>query len=174
MLHLLWNLFSLGVFVFFVVICFRATKFVYGKMGLFSSVIFVLGLLSFSGNSNHKGGNQGTNSNRVWKFASEDSLGTNMNSTLNIDLEKTWVSKYYLYISYGKDKQGQTNIPINAFSATTGLVGGILWKPTVIGVNRTSDNHKFEYDVLGVEEWKILGRTVYVQPKKYHGIAWIK
>ena len=69
-----------------------------------------------------------------------------------VDLEKTWVSKYDLGVKYGKDKLGQFNIPISAYSSTTGFIRRTNWKPVSIIVNRTSDNNKFEHFVDGVVE----------------------
>jgi hypothetical protein len=82
--------------------------------------------------------------------------------------------KYQLDIKYGKDKQGQLNIPISGNSWTTGFVSGTNWKPSLIIVNRTDDNNKFEYSVHGTMEWKLLGATLYSQPKEYKGTALTK
>jgi hypothetical protein len=176
MTYLLWGLLNIGLFIFFIVICFRATKLIREKVGLFASIIFVFGLLSFVGHSNNDNDNKEPNSNQIktWKFISEDSLKSNDSYLLDIDLEKTLVSKYGLGIKYGKDKQGQINIPISAYSSTTGFISGTNWKPVSIIVNRTNDNNKFEYFVDGVVEWKLLGATIYSQLKEYKGIALTK
>lgn len=173
MIHLLWGLVNIGVFIFFIAICFKATKLIREKWGFFASVIFVFGLLSFAGNAGNNNDNKEPNSNhfRTWKFVSEDSLQANESHLLTIDLEKTLVSKYGLGVTYGKDKQGKTNVPINAYSSVTGFVSGINWKPVSISVNGTSDNHHFQYHVDGVIEWKLLGATIYSQSKKYKGTA---
>lgn len=176
MLYLLWGLINIGLFLFFIVICFRATKLTREKLGLFASIVFVFGLLSFIGHSNNDNDLKEPNSNQIktWKFDSEDSLNRNATFFIDIDLEKTLVSKYDLGIKYGKDKQGQLNIPISAYSSTTGLIGGTNWKPISIIVNRTDDNNKFEYFVDGVVEWKLLGATIYSQLKQYKGVALTK
>ena len=173
MTYLLWGLLNIGLFLFFIVICFKATKLIREKIGLFASVIFVFGLLSFVGHSNNDNDNKEPNSNQIktWKFISEDSLKSNDSYLLNIDLEKTLVSNYDLGIKYGKDKEGQINIPISAYSSTTGFISGTNWKPVSIIINRTNDNNKFEYSVDGVVEWKLLGATIYSQLKEYKGIA---
>ena len=44
MLYLIWGLLNLGLVIYFLVICFRATKLVKEKIGLFAAVFFVLGL----------------------------------------------------------------------------------------------------------------------------------
>jgi hypothetical protein len=176
MLYLLWGLLNIGLFIFFVVICFRATKLVREKVGLFASIIFVFGLLSFMGNSNDDKDNKepGSSQMRAWKFVSEDSIDRNATFFIDVELEKTLISKYQLGIKYGKDKQGQLNIPISGNSFTTSFVSGTNWKPSSIIVNRTSDNNKFEYYVDGIMEWKLLGATVYSQPKGYKGTTLTK
>lgn len=173
MTYLLWGLLNIGLFLIFIVICFRATKLIREKIGLFASIIFVFGLLSFIGHLNNDDDNKEPNSNQIktWKFVSEDSLKSNDTYLLDIDLEKTLISKYDLGIKYGKDKEEQINIPISAYSSTTGFISGTNWKPVSIIVNRTNDNNKFEYFVAGVIEWKLMGATIYSQPKEYKGFV---
>jgi hypothetical protein len=174
--YLLWGLLNIGLFVFFIVICFKATKLIREKLGLFASIIFVFGLLSFVGHSNNEYDNKEPNSNQIktWKFTSEDSLNRNATYLLDVELEKTLVSKYDLGIKYGKDRQREINIPISAYSSTSGFISGTNWKPISIIVNRTIDNNKFEYFVDGVVEWKLLGATIYSQLKEYNGVALTK
>ena len=173
MLYLLWGLLNAGLFLFFILICFRATKLIRQNLGLLASIVFVFGLLSFIGRSNNNNDNREPNSNQIktWKFTSDDSLSKNPTYSVFIDLEKTLVSKYYLFVQYGKDKGGQINIPISASSSTNGFISGTNWKPISIFINRTDDNNKFEYFVSGVVEWKLLGATIYSQLKEYKGIV---
>jgi hypothetical protein len=176
MTYLLWGLLNIGLFISFIVICFKATKLIRENVGLFASIIFVFGLLSFVGHSKIDNDNKEPNSNQIktWKFISEDSLKSDESYLLDINLEKTLISKYELGIKYGKHKQGQINIPISAYSSTTGFISGTNWKPLSIIINRTDDNNKFEYFVDGVVEWKLLGATIYSQLKEYKGIALTK
>ncbi|MCC6761540.1 MAG: hypothetical protein IT252_10000 [Chitinophagaceae bacterium] len=176
MIYLLWSLLNIGIFIFFIATCFKATKLVREKLGLFASIIFVFGLLSFIGNSSNDNDNKEPNSNHIktWKFVSEDSLKSNDSYLLDIDLEKTLIAKYYLGIKYGKDKQGRINVPISAYSSANGFISGTNWKPISIIVNTTDDNNKFEYSVDGVVEWKLLGATIYSELKEYKGIAMTK
>ena len=173
MFYLLWGLLNVGLFLFFIVICFRATKLIRQNFGLLASIVFVFGLLSFIGHSNNNNDNREPNSNQIktWKFTSDDRLSRHPTSSVFIDLEKTLVSKYYLFVLYGKDKDGQINIPISASSSTNGFISGTNWKPISIFINRTDDNNKFEYFVSGVVEWKLLGATIYSQLKEYKGIV---
>lgn len=176
MLYLFWGLLNIGLFLFFIVTCFRATKLVREKFGLFAAVILVFGLLSFITTSGDDNDNREPVSSqiRTWNFASEDSLDRHATFFIDIELEKNLISKYELGIKYGKDKREPLNIPISANSWTTGFTSGTNWTPSTIIVNRTNDNNKFEYYVDGVVEWKLLGATIYSQSKKYKGIALTK
>ena len=172
MLYLLWSLLNIALFLYFIIICFKATKLLREKVGLLASIIFVAGSLSFIGQSNIDNDNKEPNSNqiRTWKFHSADTLNKNATFSLDVILEKTLVSKYNLGIKYGKNQE-QFNIPISAYTMTTGFSSGTNWKPITIVVNRTADNNKFEYMVTGMVEWKLLGATLYSQLKEYKGIA---
>jgi hypothetical protein len=173
MIYLLWSLLNIGLFLFFIVICFKATKLVREKLGLFASVIFVFGLLSFVGNSNdnHENNESKSDSIKTWKFVSEDSLRNYESFMLYIDLERTLIAKYDLSIKYGKDRHEQINVPISAYSSTIGFISGTKWKPMSIIVNKANDNNKFEYSVVGVVEWRLLGAILYSELKEYNGIA---
>jgi len=157
----------------FLVICFRATKLVKEKIGLFAAVFFVLGLLSVLGQPAKDSYNKGANSNEInsWFFASEDSLSRYATYFVQIILEDNWISKKNLGVKYGTDKQGLTNIPISAYSTITGFTSGTIWRPNTIKVYTTDDNNKFQYFVVGIVEWKLLGATIYTQSKRFKGIV---
>ena len=176
MVYVLWGLLNIGLFVFFIVTCFNATKLIREKVGLFASIILVFGLLSFVARSNRANDNEEPNSNQIktWTFTSEDTSYRNATHLPEIDLEKTLIAKYRPGIKYGKDKQTQMNVPISAYSSTTGFISGTNWKPVSINVNRTIDGDKFEYSVNGVVERNLPGARIYSQPKEYKGIVSIK
>jgi len=173
MIYLLWGLINVGLFIFFIVVCFKATKLIRENVGLFASIIFVFGLLSFIGQSNNDSDNKELNSNQIksWKFNSEDSLNNAESFFLDIDLEKNLVSEFNLGIKYVRIKESLENMPISANSSMTGFVSGTSWKPKSIIVKRTNTNDRFNYFVAGVVEWKLLGMTVYLQSKDYKGFA---
>ena len=173
MFYVLWSLLNIALFIYFILICFKATKLVREKTGLFASLVFAFGLLSFIGPSNNDSYNQESNSNegKIWKFISEDSIDESSRFPLDIVLQDNIVSKYHLLITCGKDKYLKTNIPINAYSPTFGLTGGTNWKPLHITVERTNNNNKFNYLVEGIVEWQLLGATIYTQLKRYDGFA---
>ena len=170
MAYILWSLLNLVLLIFFIVICFKATKLIREKINLFAAVFFVIMLLSLIGKNNEPNSNQ----NKTWKFNSEESIKAYPTNYLDIIMEKTLVSKYVLGINYGIEKQGGKNIPISAYSQTLGFANGTIWKPISIIVNKTKDNNKFEYSVFGSVKWKLLGTTIYSQSKNYSGTATIR
>jgi hypothetical protein len=183
MIYLLWGLLNIGLAIYFIITCFKATKLIHEKNGLLASAIFVCGLLSFVVFSKKNDDNKVRidnkketilGRNKTWEFASKDSLKRNSTNWIDIDLEKTIISKFVLCIEYGKVKQGELNVPISAITSTSGFLSGTSWKPISISVNRTTDNNKFEYLVVGFVKWKLLGATLYSQQKEYSGISLLK
>lgn len=173
MFYLLWALINIGLFLF---ISIKGSKYFRQKFGSIAAAIFVLGLISFIGRSNADIDNREPNSNSIktWRFSSPDSLDKKSNVFVDIDLENTLMVKYILGIGYGKDKQMLYNIPTSANTYITGIAGGTSWKPVCIIVNRTADNHKFEYEVDGTIKWSLLGVPIYYQPKHWKGVALLK
>lgn len=176
MLYLIWAILNIGLLIFFIGICFNATKLIKEKFGILTTIVFVFGLLSFIGTSNVNKDNKELNStqNKTWKFNSSDNFDKGSNRFIDIDLEKTLISKYRLGIGYRKDIQLQNNIPVNAYTWIVGLQSGTSWKPLSIIVNRTDDNQKFEYEVDGIIKWSLLGMTIYSQPKHWKGVVVLK
>ena len=168
MIYLLWALINLALSLYFLSICIKAIKLVRQELGLFATVIFVIGLLSFCGRNNDK--NKDTNSNQTknWTFTSNDSLHQDISSFLKVKLQDNLISKYEITIDYGKDKNN-INIPISAFPSTTGFIAGTEWKAVSISVYKTNDNTKFQYYVAGYVEWNLLGINVYTQNKIFKG-----
>jgi hypothetical protein len=169
MIYLLWGLLNIALAIYFIAICLKAIKLIRENFGGFTSVIFVAGLLSFSGCFNNNDNN--IFNTKTWNFASTDSLSKNGTSFLEVKLEDNLISEYDLNIVYGKSKQLQNNLPVSAYSTVTGFTSGTNWKPVSISVERTNDNEEFQYTVDGIVEWKLLGVTIYTQSKTYNGFA---
>lgn len=176
MLYLFWGLLNIGVFIFFILICLRATKLLKEKSGLFATIIFVFGILSFIVNSNKNTSNKDAGISQIstWNFVSTDSVDRNTISSIIVELDKTWISKNELSITYGKGVKTEEPIPISGSSWTTGFISGTKWNPSIIEVHTTDNNTKLDYYVSGVIEWKLLGANLYSQFKKYNGAALIK
>lgn len=169
MIQLLWGILNIWLVLFFIVICFKASRLVRDNIGYLAAVVFVFGLYSFMGNKNSN-----LNPKSSWDFASKDSLITDINSSINIKLEETRLTTLALNIYHGYRKTDQQNIPISAYSSFKGFVSGLNWKPTSISIYKTSDNNKFQYYVNGILEWQLIGATIYSQPKNFEDIVTIR
>jgi hypothetical protein len=167
MFYILWAILNLGIFIF---ILSKGFTYFRKKLGSIAALFFVFGLFAFAGDSDS--GEQSIK--KSWAFSSEDSLANNSTAFIEIDLEKTLISKYRLGIGYGRDRQTQKNIPLNATSWTTGIISGASWKPLSIIITQTNDDQNFEYNVDGLIKWRVLGITVYSQPKHWKGVVVVK
>lgn len=176
MIYFIWGILNIGLFIYFIVVCFKATKLIREELGLFSSIVFVLGLLSFLGQSYNNNIKKEPNSSSIktWKYISEDSSKILDSNLISIELERIFVVQYDLGIKYGQDKLTQKNIPISAYSSAKGFISGTNWVPKSISINQTEDNYQFDYIVDGVVEWKLLGFIIYAQSKEYSGKAILK
>jgi len=174
MLYLLWSLLNIGLFLLFIVTSVRATKLLREKFGIFTSVVFIIGLLSFMNHSEPSNVNANSGQIKSWKFQLSDSINRNSIAHVKIKLEGDLILQYNLYIEYGKDSLGQSNIPISAFSTRTGSFITTDWETQLIQVEMTNDKNKFNYNVYGVERWKLLGGTIITRYREFKGVALIR
>ncbi len=175
MLYLVWGILNIGLFLVFIAICSKATTLIREKMGLFASIIFAPGLLSFiTANTGPSNTEPHSSQIKTWNFVSECSLGSKATFGITADLEKTGVSAFDSGIKYGTDKTGLGNMLLSAYFSATGFISGTNWEPVSIIINRTTYTSKFSHTVYNVFQCKLLGATVYSQFKKYAGIASIR
>lgn len=174
MLYLFWGLLNIALFLFFIVICFKATKLIREKIGIGAAVVFVFGLLSFvaAGNDDEETKEPVTNVSISQKFVAEDTLQKYKVAWAEADLDKNLMATLYLRIQYRK--AAVTNIPIYVSTGVSGFVSGTDWIPISMTVNPTNENGKFEFGVHGTIEWRLLGFTIYSQSKVYEGFAFEK
>lgn len=174
MLYLVWALLNIVLFFSFIAVCFKATALIRRNIGTAAAVIFVFGLLSFTNQANSDKDNLEPHSNQIktWHFVPEDSLDGNSTWSVRTELEKTLVSTYTLGVKYGKDKELKNYVPISAYTSVTGFQSGTSWNPQSITINRADSN--FSYEVSGTVKWKLLGFTIYEQPKLWKGVAAFK
>lgn len=171
MFYLLWTLFNVAISIFFLVLCFRAGRFIRKEVGIFATIIFTIGILSLLASSNMSRDNIDPVSNRAktWSFNTMDSL--DMSVYQDVYIQKTWISKYRLSIAFGKDKQSNIKKPISAYTVVTGFQSGTSWMPLSIAIHPTNNNQEFEYQVVGIIKWKLFGLTLYSQSKTMNGIV---
>jgi hypothetical protein len=107
---------------------------------------------------------------KTLKFTPKHKLHNGLTHMAFVDLQKNLISKYTLGIEYGEDEEGHTNVPVSAYSSTSGFIIATNWKPGSIIINRTNENNTFTYSVNGVVEWKLFGgATIYTQRKNFEG-----
>lgn len=171
MLYLLWSLLNIGLGIFFITICFRATKLIREHVGLLASIVFVVGLLSFAGNSGSQNNDTERRSNQIkrWTFTSKDNIPPNTIDYKRFTIDETMTLTISLGIQYGRDSTSMKLLPIEATSTLTGFISGYRWKPEVVTVNSTAMTQKIRYEVNGLLEWNLLGVPVYKQFKAYSG-----
>ncbi len=174
MMYLIWGLLNIGLLIYFLTICLKATKLIRDKIGLFAAIIFVIGFLSMCNHtSTNKNNKTNTTNNDTWTFNSIDSLNNQTTTFQREELEKNLISKYFLEITYGKDKN-EKYIPISAYISTNGFKLGTNLNAISITINKTEDNKGFKYIVVGTEDWNLLGTTIYTRIKTFKGIILAK
>ena len=174
MLYVLWALLNLGLALYFIRLCFRATKLIRINLGLFASIVFALGLLSFIGSSGSKNvsENSANNQAKKWTFTPENVLVSNTKKFTRVSIDKTLLSTTDLVVLWDREKASTRSVPIEATSTTAGFATGHTWKTTFIRVDTTSTVGKLSYAVEGLLEWNLLGASIYVQPKTYTGFLY--
>lgn len=174
MIQLLWTILNLGLFIYFIVICFKAVKLVHENLGRSSSIILVVGLFSFMCNTGKDYSNaDGSAKDKTWEFIPKDSLENNNSKLFEIELEKTLIATHKIGISYIDKYKGQSKVPIRAFSMFSGFQGGVDWSLTEVSVKKL-DETKLEYSASTKTAWKLLGISVFTQYKPYHNIVEMK
>lgn len=169
MLHLLWSLLNIGLGIFFISICFRATRLIREHLGLFASIVFVVGLLSFAGNSSIQTNAGGKNNQlQTWTFNPKDKLTPSTINYKRFTIDETMTLTISLGIQYGRDSTSTKLVPIEANSSLTGFISGFRWKPEAVTVYATTPG-KLSYGVSGPLEWSLLGVPLYRQSKAYAG-----
>lgn len=166
MLPLFWTLLNIGLGIFFLVICFRATKLIREKMGLFAAILFVVGL--FSGSSNRTGNLQENKQMKTIGVVPKSSLIPGSHRITHGTLDENWVNRTELVAETGTDSTSGKTVVLSANSYLTGSVTGYGWEPRMVSVEATKDR-KIAYRVTGILHWKLLGITVYDEPKLLAG-----
>ncbi|MGV3560282.1 hypothetical protein [Larkinella arboricola] len=162
MLHLFWTLLNIGLIIFFLVICFRATKLIREKMGLFAAVVFVVGL--FSGSSTRKE----SKPTRTIGLAPKINIRPDSHRIRYSAIDKNWVNRLELTVETGIDSTSGKTVALSATPHLMGSITGYGWEPHLVSVEATKDR-KITYGVSGTMHWKLLGVTVYDEVKHLTG-----
>ena len=170
MLHLLWSILNIGIFIFFIVVSVRATKLVREKMGVFAAIVLVFGLLSFiSRKPEDPNREPGATSHRTWELVNDPGTFRHDLSHIKIVFDKNLLSKTVLTVQYGKNVPSGSYQPTAAYTYIEGLIAGTSWRPVSVQVSPTAVPNEFTYEVNGVVEWKLLGTTIVSQAKEWTG-----
>jgi hypothetical protein len=170
MFVLIWGLLNVAIFIYAIVLCSKATKYIYAQFGIFAAGIFVLFLLSAATGSG-KDENLEPNSNQIktWKFLPSDSTMQGKTYFKTQTIENELSVRYELDIKYAVDEKTRLAIPIDGSVDQTGFISGTAWQPQNITINKTLEPHLFRYYADGMVNWKLLGVTLYTQGKQFSG-----
>jgi len=163
MIELIWSLLNIVIFIYFVIICFKATKIIRDKLGVFAALLFVFGLLSFIVRPNDE------------KFISktfdlnEHGKLEGDNYSRELKLEDNLTTEIRLYIAFREDERVKKLI--SAQTHRSGFVSGTNWNVEMINVEKLKEENNYFYHVRGVLEWNILGMKIYSEPKNFKGKA---
>ena len=162
---------NVGLFIFFIILCFKATKLIRENLGIFAAIIFVIGLLSFISNSgkNNAPNNNAKDETRKWRFYPGDSIAPNMSKFTSKVIDENLGFKLNIGVVFSEHLSTGNIVPAKASSFMTGFVIGYNWNPTVISIIPTTIKGQYVYDVNGVFEWKLLGLTLYSHIKRFSG-----
>lgn len=171
MTYLLWTLMNIALFIFFLVICFRATKLVKEKIGPFAALIFVIGLFAFA---NKKEDNQDTfvrNLNDQTSFVAVQNSASMQ--TANFSAHETLASyagsALTMNVFFAADSSGSRKIAQKVYFSINGFVGGHRWEPLSVQITPNASVDTFRYEVRSLLKWNLLGITLYTQQKDFSG-----
>ena len=166
MLELLWGTFNIAVLIYFIIICFKATKIIRENMGGLAAFIFVFGLLSFISKPS-----EDTSQNKVFNLENEttkiehNKFNGNTYSREKI-LEDKLTTDIRIFISFGQNTSEKKILYAKVYR--NGFVSGTDWKTTNIYVSKLEKDN-YEYIVIGTIDWRILGIKLYTQAKVFKG-----
>jgi hypothetical protein len=166
MLELLWAILNFGISIFFLIICFKSTKLVREKLGMFAAIVFVLGLLSFLAGPEEKSiidKNFG-DSNQPQATKAFNGDGGSFSTTLK--LEDNLATSISLYVIAGI-KDGKISVQ-SANCYRDGFVSGSTWDVKSLTILKNHDNI-FTYDISAIKKWKILGIPFFSENQEFNG-----
>lgn len=152
MLYFIWSLLNLAALVWFLFICFSNLTGIKEKLGLVSTIIFIVCCLSFIKESL---------SNKSQVFPVNPEISGQTVKTFNINNELF----FNLDLIYGQ--QDSLNTGLLGVTVTNGFVIGHEWKPELTKV--FFKEGILRYVAFGNHEWRFLGLTLYTAPEKFSG-----
>ncbi|OOG73443.1 hypothetical protein [Flavobacterium sp. A45] len=166
MLELFWGILNTVILIYFIIICFKATKIIRDNLGILATLIFVFGLLSFIGKTNEE-----NTKNKTFNLQEEteniERPKFNGNTYLREKkLEDNLMTDIDISISFGENTIEKKLLNANVYR--NGFVSGTDWKTTNINVFKL-ENNTYKYNVTGTVDWRILGIKFYTELKEFDG-----
>ncbi len=166
MLHLLWSVLDLGLFLSFVFVCYKATLLIRKSINLLAAVLFVFGMLSFV-NAENSGLSMNSGGSEVVSGASGHKR-FDRTQVIYLTLQKDLLFHTDLSVICGQCNGDPDLYPISAGSAISGLVSGYKWSPSKVLLDTSGG--KIRYSFTGNLDWKLMGMTLYTQPEYFSGL----
>ena len=171
MLELIWGILNIAILIYFIIICFKATKIIRENIGKMASVIFVLGLLSFIGKSTEENTKtKSFNLQSINETIEKNNFNGNTYSREK-QLDNNLISNINISILFGENKNEKKLL--NANVNRTGFVSGTDWKTKNINVSKLKRN-TYQYNITGTIDWRILGIKLYTELKEFEGTIELK
>ncbi len=170
MLYLLWMIVDICLSLYFIFICFKATKLIRERLGLFATLIFVFTIFSFVCIPPEEDKSE-ENKNK-WSYESSqinDTTAYQSNRSTTIVLTKNLMFGINLRVSYQKDIYKNEITPVIATTGINGVLGGYEWNPEYISITKLNDR-SLEYYVAGTITMSLLRVPIVHQNKIYSGI----
>jgi len=168
MLELSWALLNLILFIFFIVICFKAAIAVRKELGFWSFLFLAVCLFSFAVDKGD------TNESEIFD------LSTEVEAPLpyKIAKEKRLIIKEQviddniltdinLWTKFRKDKNQIEMLSARTFRS--GIIIGTRWKSELITILSTNKETFYKYEITGRTEWMLMGFRIYSEPKTFEG-----
>lgn len=165
MLELIWGLLNIVIFIYFIIVCLKSIKIVREKIGVFASIIFVFGLLSFMAKPNEK-----TNETKTFNLQNEQIVKnkfTGNTFSKKIKLEDNLTSEITLSIKFGENENDLKLL--TAYAIRSGFVSGTNLKVDNVIIEKSEKLNNYHYIVSGILEWRILGFEIYSESKDFEG-----
>ncbi len=164
MLELIWGILNIIILIYFIIICFQATKIIRENLGGMATLILVLGLLSFKVKS--KDENDKIKTFDLQNISQEPEKFERNTHLKGKKLEENLLTDFHMLIKYGEDNN-EIKL-LTAYVNRTGIEMGTEWKPSTVFLNKVHNN-LYEYHISGSIDWEILGIRFYTQLKEFDG-----
>ena len=166
MLELFWGILNIAILIYFIIICFKATKIIRENLGTMASIIFVFGLLSFIGKPNQENTKNKTFNLQSISEAKENNKFNGNTYLREKKLENNLMTDIGISISFGENKIEKKLLNANVYR--NGFISGTDWETKHINVSKLKNN-TYQYNVIGTIDWRILGIKLYTELKEFDG-----